>query len=123
MIKSELVTRLQLKNPHMFQRDVDTVVNVFLDEIASAMRDRDRVEMRGFGAFSVRVRDARVGRNPRTGEPVDVAQKAAPFFRTGKEMRDRINSSEAVASASLPFADDDLSDALEDERVAKHAAE
>ena len=92
MIKSELVTRLQLKNPHFLQRDVEGVVNAVVDEISDAMRQGNRVELRGFGAFSVRIREARVGRNPRTGEPVDVAQKAAPFFRTGKEMRDRINS-------------------------------
>lgn len=97
MIKSELVTRLALQNPHMFQREVEGAVNAVVDEIAEALRNRNRVELRGFGAFSVRVRRARTGRNPRTGEPVEVNEKAAPFFRVGKEMRDRIN---AIAAAS-----------------------
>jgi integration host factor subunit beta len=92
MIKSELVTRLTARNPHLYQREVEAVVNTFLGEIGEALRQRNRVELRGFGAFSVRVRGARVGRNPRTGESVEVAEKAAPFFRSGKEMRDRINA-------------------------------
>ncbi|MCF3935989.1 integration host factor subunit beta [Acuticoccus sp. M5D2P5] len=93
MIKSELVTRLALQNPHLYQRDVEAVLNVVLGEVTEALRERNRVELRGFGAFSVRLRGPRTGRNPRTGEPVEVAEKAAPFFRTGKEMRDRINDS------------------------------
>ncbi|MEM8854425.1 MAG: integration host factor subunit beta [Pseudomonadota bacterium] len=92
MIKSELVTRLAAQNPHLFQRDVEAIINAILDEIADALHDRNRVELRGFGAFSVRVRGARTGRNPRTGDPVEVEEKAVPFFRTGKEMRDRINT-------------------------------
>lgn len=91
MIKSELVTRLAARNPHLYQKEVEGVVNTVLGEIGNALKERNRVEMRGFGAFSVRVRGARVGRNPRTGEAVQVAEKAAPFFRAGKEMRDRIN--------------------------------
>lgn len=91
MIKSELVTRIALANPHMFQREVEGVVNAMLDEIADALKDGNRVEMRGFGSFSVRQRNARQGRNPRTGASVEVSEKAAPFFRVGKEMRDRIN--------------------------------
>lgn len=123
MIKSELVTRLQLKNPHMFQRDVEGAVNAFVDGIAKAMRDRNRVELRGFGAFSVRLRDARVGRNPRTGEPVEVAQKAAPFFRTGKEMRDRINAAGVATTGTPldPLDDDDSTSASED--IGRRAAE
>lgn len=108
MIKSELVTRLQLQNPHLLQRDVEGVMNVFVDEIANAMRDGNRVELRGFGAFSVRIREARTGRNPRTGEPVKVDQKAAPFFRTGKEMRDRINA--AAQARDSRGRDDDPDD-------------
>ncbi|XWN32005.1 MAG: integration host factor subunit beta [Devosia sp.] len=92
MIKSELVTRLAAQNPHLFQRDVEAIINAILDEIADALHERNRVELRGFGAFSVRVRGARTGRNPRTGDPVKVEEKAVPFFRTGKEMRDRINT-------------------------------
>jgi integration host factor subunit beta len=92
MIKSELVTRLSARNPHLYQREVESVVNTFLGEIGDALKERNRVELRGFGAFSVRVRGPRIGRNPRTGESVEVAEKAAPFFRSGKEMRDRINA-------------------------------
>ena len=91
MIKSELVARVAAANPHLYQRDVENIVNAILEEIADALARRDRVELRGFGAFSVKERPARVGRNPRTGENVDVAGKAVPFFKTGKEMRMRLN--------------------------------
>lgn len=91
MIKSEMITRVSLRNPHLLQREVEAAINCVLDEISDAMRDGNRVEIRGFGAFSVRHRSARTGRNPRTGEAVDVDEKAVPFFRTGKELRDRIN--------------------------------
>lgn len=92
MIKSELITRLVLRNPHLYQREVEGVLNAYLDVIAEALAQENRVELRGFGAFSVRLRGARTGRNPRTGDPVAVDEKAVPFFRTGKEMRDRINT-------------------------------
>ncbi len=91
MIKSELVARVAAANPHLYQRDVENIVNAILEEIVAALSRRDRVELRGFGAFSVKERPARVGRNPRTGENVDVAGKAVPFFKTGKEMRMRLN--------------------------------
>lgn len=105
MIKSELITRLAMRNPHLFQREVDGVLNAFLNEIAQALAEENRVELRGFGAFSVRRRAARTGRNPRTGEPVPVAEKAAPFFRTGKEMRERIRRAHlAREEESLPRA-------------------
>lgn len=92
MIKSELVQRLAEKNPHLYQRDVERIVNAILDEITAALTRGDRVELRGFGAFSIKRREARLGRNPRTGEHVDVDQKAVPFFKTGKEMRERLNA-------------------------------
>ncbi len=92
MIKSELVQRLAAKNPHLYQRDVERIVNAILDEITAALTRGDRVELRGFGAFSIKRREARLGRNPRTGEHVDVDQKAVPFFKTGKEMRERLNA-------------------------------
>lgn len=91
MIKSELVQRIAAANPHLYQRDVELIVNAILDEITAALARGDRVELRGFGAFSVKSRSARVGRNPRTGDKVDVAQKAVPFFKTGKDMRERLN--------------------------------
>ena len=91
MIKSELVQRLAEKNPHLYQRDIEKIVNAILDEVTNALADGNRVELRGFGAFSVKRRDARLGRNPRTGEHVDVNEKVVPFFKTGKEMRERLN--------------------------------
>ena len=92
MIKSELIQKLAEDNPHLFQRDVERIVSAVFDEITDALARGDRVELRGFGAFSVKHRDARTGRNPRTGESVEVPAKRAPFFKTGKDLRDRMNS-------------------------------
>lgn len=91
MIRSELVQIIADQNPHLFQRDVERIVNTVFDEITNAMANGDRVELRGFGAFSVKKRDARIGRNPRTGESVSVREKHVPFFKTGKLLRDRLN--------------------------------
>ncbi|MBS0564641.1 MAG: integration host factor subunit beta [Proteobacteria bacterium] len=91
MIRSELIQKLSDENPHLFQRDVERIVNTIFEEIIEAMARGDRVELRGFGAFSVKKRDARAGRNPRTGEAVSVEQKHVPFFKTGKLLRDRLN--------------------------------
>ena len=91
MIKSELIQKIADANPHLYQRDVENIVNAILDEITTALSRGDRVELRGFGAFSVKDRDPRVGRNPRTGDKVSVEGKMVPFFKTGKDMRDRLN--------------------------------
>ena len=91
MIKSELVQRISERNPHLYQRDVEHIVNAILNEITAALARGDRVELRGFGAFSGKRRDARIGRNPRTGDSVQVAEKHIPFFKTGKQLRDRLN--------------------------------
>ena len=91
MIKSELVQHISAQNPHLYQRDVENIVNAILNEIIAAMARGDRVELRGFGAFSVRDRPARAGRNPRTGEAVNVRAKSVPFFKAGKELRVRLN--------------------------------
>ncbi len=91
MIRSELVQKLVDENPHLYQRDVEKIVNTIFDEIVEAMAAGDRVELRGFGAFSVKKREARTGRNPRTGEAVAVAEKHVPFFKTGKLLRERLN--------------------------------
>ncbi len=91
MTRSELIARIAQKNPHLYQRDVERIVSTIFEEIAGALAKGDRVELRGFGAFSVKHREARVGRNPRTGESVDVAEKTVPFFKTGKQLRERIN--------------------------------
>lgn len=96
MIKSELVGRLAQRYPHLYHRDVERIVSAVLDEIAQALSDGRRVELRGFGVFSVKIRSSRTGRNPRTGQPVSVGQKRAPFFRTGKELRERLNNGAAV---------------------------
>jgi integration host factor subunit beta len=95
MIKSELVHRVSDQNPHLYQRDVENVVNAILGEISAALMRGDRVELRGFGAFSVKSRASRIGRNPRTGEQVEVEEKHVPFFKTGKEMRQRLNNGHA----------------------------
>jgi integration host factor subunit beta len=92
MTKSELIQRLAERNPHLFQRDVERIVATILDEITAALARGDRVELRGFGAFSVKHSGARTGRNPRTGESVSVAEKVVPYFKTGKELRERLNS-------------------------------
>jgi integration host factor subunit beta len=91
LIRSELIQIIAEENPRLSQRDVERVVNTVFDEIVEAMARGDRVELRGFGAFSVKYRDGRIGRNPRTGEAVEVEPKAAPFFKTGKLLRARLN--------------------------------
>jgi integration host factor subunit beta len=91
MIKSELVLKIAERNPHLYHRDIETIVNTVLNTITDALKNGDRVELRGFGAFSAKQRKARVGRNPRTGEKVQVDQKLAPAFKTGKELRLRLN--------------------------------
>src|SRR3954451_2672008 len=90
MIKSELVQRISSQNPHLYQRDVENIVNAILDELVAAMARGDRVELRGFGAFSTKNRPARTGRNPRTGAHVAVEKKSVPFSKTGKEMLHRL---------------------------------
>jgi len=94
VIRSELIQIIADENPHLYQRDVERIVNTVFDEIVEAMARGDRVELRGFGAFSVKSRDARIGRNPRTGDAVAVEAKAVPFFKTGKLLRDRLNGQE-----------------------------
>lgn len=91
MTKSELIQHLAEKNPHLYLRDVEKIVDAIFEEITKALARGDRVELRGFGAFSVKQRDARTGRNPRTGESVSVEAKRLPFFKTGKGLRERLN--------------------------------
>ena len=94
MTKSELIQRIAELNPHLYQRDVERIVSTIFDEIADALARGDRVELRGFGAFSVKQRGARIGRNPRTGAAVQVAEKSIPFFKTGKQLRERLNEAQ-----------------------------
>ena len=93
MIRSELVAKLAEENPHLTHRDVERLVSIILAGVCDARADGGRVELRGFGAFSVRGRPARAGRNPRTGEAVQVKAKGVPFFKSGKELRERLNAS------------------------------
>ena len=91
MIRSELVQKLMDENPHLSQRDVERVISTIFEEIITTMANGSRVELRGFGAFSVKKRGSRQGRNPRTGAAVSVEEKHVPFFKTGKLLRDRLN--------------------------------
>ena len=93
MIKSELIERLAAENTHLTHAEVERVVNIILNRMTDTLAEGGRVELRGFGAFSVRSRAARTGRNPRTGEPVEVPAKSVPFFKSGKELRERLNAS------------------------------
>ena len=92
VIKSELVDLISVQNPHLYRQDAEKIINTIFSEITAAMARGDRVELRGFGAFFVKFREGRTGRNPRTGVPVSVGRKAVPFFRTGKGMKSRLNS-------------------------------
>ena len=91
MSKSDLIKRLADANPHLYIRDIERIVGTVFDEISAALARGDRVELRGFGAFSIRTRGARTGRNPRTGDEVRVPNKVVPYFKTGKELRERLN--------------------------------
>ena len=91
MIRSELVQRVADANPDLPSKDVERLVATIFEAISAQLASGGRVELRGFGAFSTRARDARTGRNPRTGEPVDVSAKRVPYFKPGKEMRERLN--------------------------------
>ena len=91
MTKSELIADLATANPHLLGRDLELIVGTIFNEIGAALARGERVELRGFGAFTVKRRDARTGRNPRTGASVPVDEKAVPFFKAGKELRERVN--------------------------------
>ena len=96
MIKSELVQKLSEQNPHLYSRDIDKIVNAILSTIGHALAQGDRVELRGFGTFTVKKHGARTGRNPKTGDLVPVFEKAVPVFKTGKEMRRRLNPTSSI---------------------------
>ncbi|MAH88073.1 MAG: integration host factor subunit beta [Kiloniella sp.] len=91
MTKSELIQLVASDNPHLYLRDITKIVNTVFDEITDGLTHGDRIELRGFGAFSVKVRKSRTGRNPRSGEPVEVSEKAIPYFKTGKQLHERLN--------------------------------
>ena len=91
MVKSELIERIAERNPHLYQRDVEHIVDAILEEVVVALSRGDRVELHGFGALSVKSRPAHTGRNPRNGEQVTVSEKRVPVFKTGKDIRERLN--------------------------------
>ena len=100
MTKSELIAELADANPHLTGRDVELIVATIFDEITAALSRGERVELRGFGAFTVKPRQARTGRNPRTGAAVPVDEKAVPFFKAGKELRERVNRGKPARGAA-----------------------
>ncbi|ONG50493.1 integration host factor subunit beta [Pseudoroseomonas deserti] len=104
MTKSELIAQLAAANPHLRQPDVELIVGTIFNEITAALARGDRVELRGFGAFSAKAREARTGRNPRTGEAVEVSSKAVPYFKPGKELRERVNGGPLQAPKRAPRA-------------------
>ncbi|PWS38902.1 integration host factor subunit beta [Falsiroseomonas bella] len=104
MTRSELIAQLAASNQHLRQPDVELIVSTIFDEITEALARGDRVELRGFGAFSIKKRDPRTGRNPRTGTAVEVSAKAVPYFKPGKELRERVNGGPLQAPARKPRA-------------------
>jgi integration host factor subunit beta len=104
MTRSELIAQLAASNSHLRQPDVELIVSTIFDEITEALARGDRVELRGFGAFSIKRRDPRTGRNPRTGSAVEVSAKAVPYFKPGKELRERVNGGPLQAPVRKPRA-------------------
>ena len=104
MIKSELIDRMAAEHPHLFHRDIEKIVQVLLDQVIEALASGKRVELRGFGAFTTKFREARTARNPKSGETVDVPAKYVPSFKTGKELHQRLNK----PSPQLRTYDDDV---------------
>ena len=100
MTKSELIGELSAANEHLSNRDIEVIVGTIFNEITAALARGERVELRGFGAFTVKKRDARTGRNPRTGAAVPVDEKAVPFFKAGKELRERVNRGTLARAAA-----------------------
>lgn len=105
MTRSELIAELTSANPHLLSRDMELIVGTIFDQITAALARGERVELRGFGAFTVKRRDARTGRNPRTGQTVPVHEKAVPFFKAGKELRERVNRGPKPVRAPAPHAE------------------
>ena len=92
MTKSELILKITSKNSYLYHKDVYKIIDTLFNCVTKALKDGDRVELRGFGTFTTKLRNARIGRNPKTGEPVAIPQKKMPFFKMGKLMKERINS-------------------------------
>ena len=92
MTKSDLIERVALRVPHISKKDTETVVNTVFESLITSLKSGDRIEIRGFGSFQVKIRDAREGRNPKTGEEVEIPAKRTPFFKVGKELKERISA-------------------------------
>ena len=92
MTRSELILKIISKNSYLYHKDVYKIIDTLINCVTKALKDGDRVELRGFGTFTTKLRNARIGRNPKTGDPVAIPQKKMPFFKMGKSMRERINS-------------------------------
>ena len=92
MTKSELILKITRKNSFLYQNDIHKIIDTLFDSVTKALYNDDRVELRGFGTFTTKHRNARIGRNPKTGEPVAIPKKKMPFFKMGKSMKERINS-------------------------------
>ena len=92
MTKSELILKITSKNSYLYNKDVYKIIDTLFNSVTKALKDGDRVELRGFGTFTTKLRNARIGRNPKTGDPVAIPQKKMPFFKMGKSMKERINS-------------------------------
>ncbi|MDC0557489.1 integration host factor subunit beta [Pelagibacterales bacterium] len=105
LIKSQLVQNITDQNPHLYIKDVERIVNSIFSEITKSLAEGRRVELRGFGAFSVQKRKERIGRNPRTGDAVNVSAKYIPRFKQGKELRIKLNSTNKVDN-TLSSTDD-----------------
>jgi integration host factor beta subunit len=91
MTKSGLIESVAEKTPHISKRDTEIVVNTIFESMAQALKTGDRIEIRGFGSFQVKIREAREGRNPKTGEPVHISAKRTPFFKVGKELKEMVD--------------------------------
>ena len=108
LIKSQLIQSITDQNPHLYIKDVERIVNTIFSEITKSLADGRRVELRGFGAFSVHKRKERIGRNPRTGDAVNVSEKYIPRFKSGKELRIKLNSANKMDATLSSVADTDI---------------
>jgi len=108
LIKSQLIQNITDQNPHLYIKDVERIVNTIFSEITKSLADGRRVELRGFGAFSVQKRKERIGRNPRTGDAVNVSEKYIPRFKSGKELRIKLNSANKMGDTLSFVADTDI---------------
>ena len=106
MTKSGLIEAVAARTPHISKKDTEVVVNTIFDAMIESLRAGDRIEIRGFGSFQVKIREARDGRDPKTGEPVHISAKRTPFFKVGKELKEMVDSSPAQGDGSAATESD-----------------